>query len=97
MSRRSTHAERVLTGRLGAYTMLSRGDPRETNKAARRAFLDRFEREVDLNGALDPGERARRAGNGWQGLASSVPPDRDPFANWDRLSAGRRVSDSPIS
>lgn len=36
-------------------------DSRRTSAAGRRAFLDRFEREVDPDGTLPPAERSRRA------------------------------------
>lgn len=36
-------------------------DSRATTANGRAAFLDRFEREVDPDGVLDPKERARRA------------------------------------
>jgi len=48
-------------GRIGAHALHATHDPRETTLAARRAFLDRFEREADPDGTLDPAERARRA------------------------------------
>jgi len=48
-------------GRIGAHALHARHDPRETTAPARRAFLDRFEREADPDGTLDPAERARRA------------------------------------
>ena len=51
----------TLLGRIGAYKMHSLYDARETTKAARAAFLGRFEREVDPDGVLDPAERATRA------------------------------------
>ncbi len=51
----------TLRGRKGAHVMHSRNDPRKITKAARQAFLDRFEREVDPDGKLSPAERARRA------------------------------------
>ncbi len=57
----SSHAERVLPGRLGAYTMLSRHDPLEITKAARKAFESKFERDVDPDGVLPIEERLRRA------------------------------------
>jgi hypothetical protein len=41
--------------------MLAHHDAREVTRAARAAFSDRFEREVDPDGVLDPAERARRA------------------------------------
>jgi hypothetical protein len=56
-----THAQRVLLGRLGAYTLHSRYDSAELVRPAREAFLSKFEREVDPEGLLDPAERARRA------------------------------------
>jgi hypothetical protein len=43
--------------------MHAQHDSRETTSAARKAFLDRFERQVDPDGTLDPAERARRAGH----------------------------------
>jgi hypothetical protein len=52
---------RVLTGRIGAYTLHSRYDCRELLEPARRGFEARFEREVDPEMVLDPAERARRA------------------------------------
>jgi hypothetical protein len=56
-----TSGERSLMGRLGAYTMLSRNDPREITKAARAAFESKFERDVDPDGVLPIAERLRRA------------------------------------
>lgn len=56
-----THAERVLTGRIGAYTMLSRHDVHEITSAGREAFWSKFDRDVDPEGVLPPEERARRA------------------------------------
>jgi hypothetical protein len=56
-----SHGERVLLGRLGAYTMLSRHDPREVTRAAREAFASKFERDVDPDGVLPLEERLRRA------------------------------------
>jgi len=54
-------AERSLRGRLAAHVLHSGRDGRQTTAAARAGFLARFEREVDPAGALDPGERRRRA------------------------------------
>ena len=54
--------EASLRGRIGAYALHASHDPRETTSAARAAFLARFEREVDPEGALAPEERSRRAG-----------------------------------
>jgi hypothetical protein len=54
-----TPAQRTLRARIGAETMHAQG---KTNTGpARRAFHDRFEREVDPDGILSPEERAKRA------------------------------------
>lgn len=51
-----------LRGRLAAHALHARvADPSAHTAPARRAFLDRFEREVDPDGTLPPAERARRA------------------------------------
>ena len=54
-------AEMSLRGRTGAAVLHATHDSRETSAAGRRAFMDRFERDVDPDGALSPEERARRA------------------------------------
>ncbi len=41
--------------------MHARNDAREVTAPARKAFLDRFEREVDPEGKLPDDERKRRA------------------------------------
>ena len=51
----------ALRGRIGAYRLHATHDPKETTKAAREAFMARFEQEVDPDGTLVPKERARRA------------------------------------
>ena len=48
-------------GRLGAYTLHATHDSTEITAAARRTFLERFEKEVDPEGLLSPDERQRRA------------------------------------
>lgn len=48
-------------GLIGAHVLHSRYDSKEITTAARKAFLDRFERDVDPDGILDPAERSRRA------------------------------------
>lgn len=53
--------ERSLRGRIGAYRLHATHDPKVTTLAARRAFMARFEREVDPDRTLDPAERERRA------------------------------------
>ncbi len=63
MSRdRLTPAERSLRGRMGAYVVHARYDPRQTTAAARAAFLKRFLDEVDPDRVLPEPERLRRAG-----------------------------------
>jgi hypothetical protein len=50
--------ERVLRARLGAYAMHGRNDARETTAKARAAFLARFERLADPEGAVAGGRAA---------------------------------------
>jgi hypothetical protein len=57
----STPAERALAARLAAHSKWAQTDPVEGTASARKAFLDRFEREVDPENILSPAERARRA------------------------------------
>lgn len=54
-------SERSLRARLAAHERWARQDPVAGTAKARQAFLARFEREVDPEGALSPAERARRA------------------------------------
>lgn len=57
-----SHAERAMRGRLGAHTRWAKEIDRTAATApARRALLERFEREVDPDGTLDPAERQKRA------------------------------------
>ena len=54
---------RSLRGRIGAYESWARTDDRAARTwPARKAALDRFEREVDPEGKLTIQERAKRAG-----------------------------------
>jgi hypothetical protein len=55
-----TSEQRILRARLAAYHLHATHDPKETTRKAREVFLSRFEREVDPEGVLTPGERARR-------------------------------------
>ena len=52
-------AERKLRAKAAAHALHAQGGTSTT--AGTRAFLARFEREVDPDGALSPDERARRA------------------------------------
>jgi len=54
-----TAKQRTLRARVAAHQLHASG---QGNTApGTKAFLDRFEREVDPGGVLDPGERAKRA------------------------------------
>ncbi len=52
--------------------MHSRHDSRETSAAGRKAFLDRFERQVDPDGVLPAEERARRADHARKGYFAAL-------------------------
>ena len=58
---RMSPAERSLRARMAAYTLHSRYDSAELLRPARKAFDDRFLREVDPEGKLSPQERRRGA------------------------------------
>ncbi len=56
--------DRSLIARLAAHeSRANPADPSTRTAPARRALLDRFERQVDPDGVLSPEERARRAGH----------------------------------
>lgn len=62
MTREPSASERALRARLAAHSLHARvTDPAAHTAPARRAFLDRFEREVDPEGLLPTEERQRRA------------------------------------
>lgn len=56
-----TPEERSLRARMGGLAVAAKYTSTKLNEPARRAFLARFEQEVDPDGVLAPGERARRA------------------------------------
>ena len=56
-----TPQERALRARAAAYRLHSLYDSRELTAPARKAFEDRFARQVDPDGLLSEEERARRA------------------------------------
>jgi hypothetical protein len=56
-----TPSERVMRARMAAYMLHARYAPRETTKAARRAFNQRFIDQVDPDRRLPGQERTRRA------------------------------------
>ena len=51
----------ALRGRIGGFVKASRYPPDLLTRAARQAFLARFERDVDPHNVLSPDERKRRA------------------------------------
>lgn len=58
----SPHSERSLVASIAAHESWAKCDDRSARTAkARKAALDRFEKEVDPEGVLTPAERARRA------------------------------------
>ncbi len=61
MPQELTPTERSLRARIAAHERWSKSDPVAGTAAARKAALDRFEREVDPEGRLPAAERARRA------------------------------------
>lgn len=56
-----TPERRSLRAQIAAHTLHSKVDSTEHTAPARKAFLERFEREVDPDGNLPPAERRRRA------------------------------------
>ena len=50
-----------MRARVAAATLHTQRDPRETTAAARRASLERYEKQVDPEGILPAKERKRRA------------------------------------
>lgn len=57
-----TPPQRTLQARAAAHISWAKTvNPAARTEAARRAFLARFERQVDPDGTLDPEDRARRA------------------------------------
>lgn len=57
-----TPTERSLRGQIAAHESWAKTENRSARtEAARKAALDRFEREVDPRGELTPAERAKRA------------------------------------
>jgi hypothetical protein len=60
----SQPSDRVLIARVAAHERWAKTTNRSTaTAAARAAFSDRFEREVDPDGSLSPEERSKRAAN----------------------------------
>jgi hypothetical protein len=57
----STAEQRSRAARVAIYTRLATEDRRQMTAAANAKNRDRFERQVDPDGVLDPVERAKRA------------------------------------
>lgn len=56
-----TPAERTLRARMAAHALHAKVDSRQHTEPARKAFMNRFEDQVDPDRVLPPAERARRA------------------------------------
>jgi len=62
MAHKPTESERTLRAQIAAHESWAHTTDRSARTApARRALLDKFEREVDPNGELTPAERTQRA------------------------------------
>jgi hypothetical protein len=46
---------------MGGYALAAKYDSKETTEPARKAFMARFEKQVDPEGVLSEAERQRRA------------------------------------
>lgn len=67
-----TPAERSLRARIAAHTLHASHDSRELTAPARRAFLDRFDRQVDPDGTLPDDERIKRAAHARKAYFSAL-------------------------
>jgi hypothetical protein len=57
-----TKQDRIMRARVAAYTLHANcADPKAHTAPARKAFMTKFERDVDPNGVLPVEERRRRA------------------------------------
>lgn len=56
-----TAEHRSRAARVAIYTRLATANRTEMTAPARAAAMDRFEKQVDPDGVLDPAERAQRA------------------------------------
>ncbi len=55
-------SDRILIAKIAAHESWARtGDRKARTEPARKAALDRFERQVDPDGTMDPVERKQRA------------------------------------
>jgi hypothetical protein len=95
-------ADRSLIARLAAHeSWANTADPSARTGPARRAMLDRFERQVDPDGVLSPAERARRAGHARNAyfarlaLRSAQARRKTPAVQDGNSRAGRLDEDEP--
>lgn len=65
-----TPAQRSLRARIAPHALHAQGGT--NTAAATTAFLSRFDRQVDPDGVLPPGERARRADHARRAYMSSL-------------------------
>jgi hypothetical protein len=64
MPRKLTAEQRAMRASIAAHVQWAKeSDPPARTERARRAFLERFEREADPDGTLDPAERTQLAEN----------------------------------
>jgi hypothetical protein len=94
-----THEELAAYGRLGALRQQARHDTRDTTRAARSAFLARFEREVDPDAKLSPTERARRADAARRAYFASLRLRRTRTATRSEVAVAkhRRQTSAPVA
>ena len=72
-------ADRSMIGKIAAHTNCATSEDRSARTApAGRAFLARFEKEVDREGRLSQEERAKRAESPKEGLLSRAQPEVRP-------------------
>jgi hypothetical protein len=95
-----TPEQRALRSRIASSERWSRTADRAAATApARQAFLDRFERQVDPDGTLDPAERAKRAEYARKAyfarlaLKSSIARSRASRANAEADAADRELAE----
>ncbi len=95
-------ADRSLIARLATHGSWAKTtDPSARTAPARRALLDRFERQVDPDGVLSPDERARRAGHARKAyfarlaLRSAQARRKTSAAEDDNVRTSRPDEDQP--
>lgn len=90
----ATPAERVMRASIAAHESWARTEDRSARTGpARKAMLDRFERQVDPDGKLTPEERATRASHARKAHRSSGVQ----MINMGELFKFRRIGDSEMA